>query len=190
VHCGSDLVLSVSAEAVAATAEGVPLLVSSDAPAGAYLTYEYGGDELPATAQTWNLTPPPGEWTLSGMTLELEGPEVAVTVVDPFGFWNDATLEDFGCEIGGMPSWAISGASGATPEEAIEGLMAQFNDGGHEPALTRAVHAEAGYPEAASQEWILGSDDATDVVAVVDESESGYFAWPDAICVSVPWPSS
>jgi len=189
VHCDEDLVLTVSSETVTATPTGVPLLVSSDAPAGAYLNHTTGGDPLPATPTMWMLTAAPGALTLHCSTLEAEGAVVEVTVVDPNGYWSNATLEELGCPMGGIPSWAIEAGEGDTAHEAIEALMANFNEGGRNPEMTRGMHAGLGYPEAADQAWILGNDRTTEIKAVVTKTGSGFTAWPDWMCEPTPWPA-
>jgi len=182
VHCDENFVLTVSAQTVQATAAGVPLRVSSAAPAGTYLHYPAGGDELPAEPSVWMLEEPPGELALSCSSLDAEGADVVVTVVDPGGHWSDATAEDFGCAVGGMPGWAIEGGTGATPEEAVEELMGQFAE-----PMERAERAWVGYPDAAVQTWILGDERLTKVSAMVYEANGEYQASPDYICVETPW---
>jgi len=187
VLCDADLSVSVSSDTVAATSSGVALRVTSEAPAGAYLNYGLGGDPMPATPETWMLAAPPGELHLWCSTLDHEGAEVAVTVVDPDHHWSDRTLADFGCPIGGMPYWVVSAGTGATPEEAVTNLIAKFTASGVSPTLTRSEHAEIGYPDASNQTWIIGTADTTYMTAVVAQSGSNYTANPDALCVASPW---
>lgn len=187
VLCDADLGLSVSSDTVAATSSGVAVRVTSEAPAGAYLNYGLGGDPMPATPETWMLAAPPGELHLWCSTLDHEGAEVAVTVVDPDHHWSDRTLADFGCPIGGMPGWVVSGGTGATPEEAVTNLIANFTASGVSPSLTRSEHAEIGYPDASSQTWIIGRADTTYMTAVVAQSGSNYTAYPDALCEASHW---
>jgi len=187
VLCDENLVLSVSGETVEAGSAGVAVLVTSDAPPGAYLHYEYGGDEMPPSPSTWLLVPPPGEWELSCATLEVEGDPVTVTVVDPGGYWSARTIEDYGCPMGAIPSWAIGGGSGSTPEEAVAALAASFNDSGIEPPLTRWEHAGIGYRDSADQTWIVGTDDVTHLTAIVTGGGQSFSASPNWLCVPNPW---
>lgn len=187
VLCGADLGLSLSSDTVAATSSGVAVRVTSEASAGAYLNYGLGGDPMPATPATWMLAAPPGELHLSCSTLDHQGTEVAVTVVDPDHHWSDRKLADFGCPIGGIPGWVVSGGTGATPEEAVTNLIAKSTAYGVSPTLTRSEHAEIGYPDAPSQTWIIGTTDTTYMTAVVAQSGSNYTADPDALCEASPW---
>jgi len=190
VLCDANLALRVSSDTVAATASGVAVRVTSEAPAGAYLNYGLGGDPMPASPETWMLAAPPGELQLSCSTLGHEGAVVTVAVVDPGHFWSDLTLADLGCPIGGMPGWAVSGGTGATPEEAIADLIANFTALGASPTLTRSEHAAIGYPGAANQTWIIGATDTTYMTAVVTGSGTNYSAFPDALCEASPWPTA
>jgi len=191
VLCGADLALSVSDDVVAATAAGVAVQVTSEAPAGAYLNYGWpgggGGDGMPEAAQTWTLAAPPGELRLSCSTLDRQGAEVVVDVVDPHGYWSDLTLADLGCPLGGMPSWAVAGGTGATAQEAVDDLIAKFDDAGTSQVLTRAEHAGIGYPDAPTQTWILGNAGTTYMTARVTDTGSGFTADPDALCRPSPW---
>lgn len=54
--------------------------------------------------------------------------------------------------------------------------------------MTRSAHAKTGYPDAESQDWILGTDEKTKIAAVVIPSGSGFEAYPDFLCVESPWP--
>ncbi len=191
VLCDADLALSVSGEVVAATAAGVAVQVTSEAPAGAYLNYAWsgggGGGGTPNAAQTWMLAAPPGKLRLSCSTLDREGAEVVVDVVDPHEYWSDLTLADLGCPLGGMPSWAVSAGTGETAQEAVDDLISKFEDVGTSPAVTRAEHAEIGYPDAPTQTWILGNAGTTYMTAMVTDTGSGYTADPDALCRPSPW---
>ncbi|MGC4175938.1 hypothetical protein [Demequina sp.] len=188
VSCGSDFVLSVSAPTVVASSAGVLLLVSSEAPAGAYLNYGVGGDELPAEPAQWAIDASPGELVLNCSSSEVEGETVTVQVEDPNGYWSTSTMADAGCEMGAIPGWAIGGASGETAEEAVAALAAVFNETGSDPELTRWARGSMGYPNAAVQNWILGTDAETKIAADVFATEEGFQAQPDYFCVSVPWP--
>ena len=190
VLCDKDLVLTASSTAVAATPTGVTVRVTSEAPRGAYLNYGTGGDELPADAATWTLASPPGALTLNCSTLEKEGTPVTVTVTDPNGYWSDATVEDLGCTIGGMPSWAIGGASGSTAEEAVAGLAANFNAQSDNPAMTRWERASVGYVDSPQQSWVLGTADETRMTAIVTGSDGSFESFPEAICDPGPWRKS
>jgi len=185
--CDAELGLGVSSDAVAATSSGVAVRVTSEAPAGAYLNYGWGGDPMPATPETWTLAAPPGPLQLSCSTLDHQGAEVVVTVVDPNGYWSDQTVADFGCTIGAMPGWADPGGAGATPEGAVTDLIANFTAAGASPTLTRSERAETGYPDAQRQTLILGTADTTYMTAVVTPSGSQYAADPDALCQASPW---
>jgi len=187
VHCGADLKLSVSSDEVTVASGGVPLLVSSDAPAGAYLNYGIGGDEVPAEPTTWTVGVAPGEMPLSCSTLEEVGPEVVVTVVAPEGAMYPQTLDELGCPIGGIPSWAVPSGEGATPDEAVTALLANFNAHRDDEAFTRAEQAAVGYVGSLTQTWILGTADETRVQAIVNVGPNGSVAWPDKMCVPSPW---
>lgn len=189
VLCDEDLNLIVSSPAVDATAGGVELVVTSEAPTGAYLNYGIGGDELPTETATWLLAVPPGEMTLSCSTLEQEGDVVTVAVTDPDGYWSTKTLEEFGCPIAGIPDWAISAGSGDTTAAALAELADNANEIGQEPRLTRWERAAIGYPEAETQIWILGSDDETQITAMVNTKGGTVYAGPDMLCEPSPWPS-
>jgi hypothetical protein len=179
--------LQVSSDTVAATASGVAVRVTSEAPAGAYLNYGFGGELMPASPETWMLAAPVGEFQMSCSTLEQEGAVVSVGVVDPGHHWSDRTPASLGCPIGGVPSWAVSGGTGATPEDAVAQLIANFTDAGVSPALTRFEHAQSGYPETSNQTWVIGTADATFMTAVVTEVDTGYSAEPDFLCAASPW---
>ena len=192
VFCDADLVLHVSSDTVSATSAGVPLLVSSEAPAGTYLTHDSGGDPLPASPETWMFTTPPGPLHFSCFDFEadVEGATVAVTVVDPKHYWTDTSLAVYGCHDFSIVDWAIGPAAGATPEEAVENLIASFTDFGTSRELTRREHAEIGYPDAATQTWVIGSSDAPSMTAQVWEAGAGYEAGADAVCEGGAWPPS
>lgn len=187
VLCDANFTLRVSSDTVAATTSGVAVRVTSEAPAGAYLNYGFGGDPLPASPETWVLPAPPGELQLSCSTLDQEGAVANVTVVDPDHVWSVQTLAGLGCPIGGMPSWAVSAGTGATPEDAVAQLIANFTDFGVSPTLTRFEHAQIGYAETSNQTWIVGTADSTHMTAVVTESGAGYSAMPDSLCTASPW---
>ena len=190
VMCDKDLVLTVSAPAVAATSAGVAVRVTSEAPEGAYLNYGTGGDAMPSEPATWILASPPGDLTLSCSTLEKEGQPVTVTVTDPHAYWSDATLDELGCPLGGMPSWAMGGASGSTAEEAVAGLAANFNAQADGPAMTRWDRAFIGYADNPHQSWVLGTADETRMTAIVIGSGGSFESFPEAICQANPWPES
>lgn len=189
VLCDADLVTHVSSETVTATSAGVPLLVSSEAPAGTYLVHNYGGDELPASPETWILTIEPGPLTLGCFKDDVDGPEVTVTIADPGGYFSTTTLAGYGCDRGGLVDWAFGPATGATPEEAVTNLVAGFGEFGTRRELTRWEHADVGYRDAAIQTWVIGSDASPDITAQVMKSGSGYQAFADAICAGGTWPS-
>ena len=190
VRCNEDLSITVSSATVAATSAGVVLNVSSEAPAGAYLNYGTGGDELPAGPATWTLGNPPGPMTLSCSTLEVEGDPVTVTVADPNGYWSNATTEDLGCVIGGMPGWAIEGGSGSTPDDALAELAANFNATTNGEPLTTWRPASAGYPDATRETWVVGTAEKVKITAIVVQTATGYESYPDALCVEGPWADS
>jgi hypothetical protein len=48
---------------------------------------------MPDAAQTWTLAAPPGELRLSCSTLDHQGAEVVVDVVDPHGYWSNLTAD-------------------------------------------------------------------------------------------------
>ena len=60
VACDENLELTASSDTVETTSAGVPILVTSEAPAGAYLNHNNGGDPLPADPTVWVLTPSGG----------------------------------------------------------------------------------------------------------------------------------
>ena len=188
VFCDADLVLHVSSDTVTATSAGVPLLVSSEAPPGTYLTYDFAGDELPASPETWMFTNGPGTLHLAcwDPATDVKSAEVEVAIVDPHGYWSAATLEDYGCSSGAEVDWAIPPATGATPEEAIKGLIANFSDVGTRNSLTRWEHAEIGYPEA-RQHWILGSAESPAISAFITDIGTGFQATADGLCDPGAW---
>lgn len=187
VLCDANLAVQVSSDAVAATASGVAVRVTSEAPVGAYLNYGFGGDPMPASPETWMLAAPPGELHLGCSTLEQEGALTTVLVVDPGRYWSDQTLAERGCPVGGQPGWAVRGGDGATPEEAVAQVLANFAEAGVSPTLARYEHAYLGYPDASSPTWIIGTADETYATVMVNESGSSYIASPDYLCVPSPW---
>lgn len=189
VHCGVDLAITVSSAVVAATSAGVVLEVSSDAPAGTYLTFGNRGEPLPEGPETWVSDAPPGEMALTCM-LDGEESEATVTVVDPDGVWSDRTLAEAGCTVSGIPGWAVAvaGAKGDTAEEAVEDLLDKFTSADVEPVYTRSERADIGYPESPEQTWIIGTDRSPHVTAVVIETADGFAAHPDVLCERNGWP--
>jgi hypothetical protein len=187
VLCDANFTLRVSSDTVAATASGVAVRVTSEAPEGAYLNFGLGGDPMPASPETWMLAAPAGELQLSCSTLEHEGAVVNVIVVDPDHHWSDQTLDGLGCPVRGIPSWVVSGGTGATPEDAVAQLIANFTEHGASPTLTRYEYAQIGYLDTSNQTWIIGTADATHMTAVVTESGAEYQASPEVLCVASPW---
>jgi len=184
--------ITVSARAVAATAAGVVVRVSSTMPAGAYLNYLWsgagvevgggGGEAMPPEPATWTLLAPPGPLTLSCTSGGDPAPAAVarVTVSDPGAHWRSATLEELGCPSGGILDWAGPAGSGATPEAAVREVLARFAPA-QAPGLT-VTRAEVGYPEAASQVWLASAEGTPYLAIGVSRQGSRFSASPAMFC--------
>ena len=189
IFCDENLELHASSETVTATSAGVPLLVSSEAPAGSYLTSDFGGDALPTAPELWTYTMAPGALTLTCWDPETDvsGAPLEILIVDPAGYWQEATLEDFGCPRGAIPSWAIGDATGATEEEAVTNLVAKFNELHPERPYTRFEPAHIGYVDQEPQTWLVGTAYGPQLTALVYGTGSSFRAGPDGMCQGGTW---
>ncbi len=137
VSCSPDG-LKVSGRAVTATSSGVVLRMNSSAAAGTYLNIAWdGGDDggsgapVPAGPAVWTLAAPPGELRPSCSTTAKQGPESAVTVSDPGGYWRRTTVADLGCAPGATPSWAIDPRGrGPSAEAAVRDMVKHVSGAG------------------------------------------------------------
>jgi hypothetical protein len=184
VACTPDGIV-VSGSTVTATAEGVVVNVSSTMPTSTYLTFSgahWGsGDPIPNQDEVWTLPIPPGDLELSCMPSGAPDPTSSanVTITDPDHHWRTATLDDFGCNWGGQPSWKYGPASGSSAEQAVDKLLSEFAQEG--PAMT-ADPVEIGYVAAPTQTWIASRSTGPYLTIDVTQTGSSFSAMPDYLC--------
>ncbi len=186
VRCDEDGV-RVGASEVYTTEAGVPLLVSSTAPAGTYvnLAWKGGGqgDPAPATATPWNIGAPPGRLEIGCSNLdvpEAEWPRTTVTVHDE-GHWRGRALADYECGGNSTSSWVdmpLAGQNATSESAALEGVIPLFKlDGDVDIEPT-----EIGYAGADRQTWIVSEGDEPYIAVDVIRSGDRYTASPSVFC--------
>jgi hypothetical protein len=186
VRCDRDGV-HVDAPEVHATESGVPLLVSSTAPAGTYVNLQWHGggqgDPAPTAPTTWRVSAPPGELEIgcsNPSVPEADWPRTSVTVRDE-GHWSGRTLADYGCSGSSTASWVdIPGASqdAASADAALDGVIPLFRLRGD----VGIEHVEVGYSAADRQTWIVSEDRKPYVAVEVIRSGARYSAAPGWFC--------
>ncbi len=179
--------ISVSGEVVQARASGITLAVSSSMAEGAYLNYQWpgggGGDPLPAEDATWTLLAPPGALDLFCTRDGDPIPKAKqlVTVTDPEGYWNSASLKTLGCERFGVWDWGGTPGSGESPEAAVNDLVPGLSTQELDYAISKAP---IGYPDASPEIWIasVGSEPRY-VISVLPDGDS-FEARPEGSCAA------
>lgn len=177
--------LSLSASAVAATAGGVKVSVSSTASADTYANFSWeGGGEgnaAPQNATVWTLPAPPGRLKISCSSHMKEWPEQDVRVIDRQGLWRHATMSDLGCPPGRIPGWDfLEPGRGVTPRAAVDKLLASMT--GADWSHATATPAPVGYPRAPVQTWIVSLSNRPEISLQVTAAGTMFEAYPDTVC--------
>ena len=189
VFCGQSG-MTVSGDVVAAAPGGVALQVSGDAPPEAewYLHLSWGGgwgwgQHAPLDSYTWTEQVPPGELTLTCGNQAGNAEPLTVLVVDPDALWSPDTLDDVGCPMGAIPSWAVGPGVGPSARAAVEDLIALMaaETGQDLSVYEEAAPAPIEYA-GGDETWIIARDGEPDVVVQVRDEGAAWTASPDYFC--------
>lgn len=185
VTCTPDGI-SLSDTQVSAGPGGPVLRVSSTLGRGGYLNFRSlsasGGDPLPSHQTRWVRSLAPGNIELSCTNGRDPRPrDIAnVTVRDPDGYWRGDTLGQRGCTLVALPDFVKSATADAgTAKAAVTTVASHLLTGAGSVTVS---DAESGYPDAATQTWIMYTDGRARYTAEVRRTTSGFTAMANYTC--------